>query len=360
MEFSPPSPPLSFFLRRGASFLLFLWAGFFARAQETVPYLLTTGTEMELIGFPLQHPGYDSGVVASVAGSVVSWTPSFRDRPFGSSLGVGEECYAEVVAPAGHSWLGHRFELDESATRTRTDHALVAETSTLNTRGLPTAELVGAMLEVRPHLTVPFWAQDSIARRVKHGGEKSEAFQFFLPSLTGGTLGVVPLVGAGGVTGWMDQNSSRPLSAGQLIIPPGSAVGVKFGQKKGLAVGLTGESRKTRLAKPLSAGFNFASYPYPHDMRLGVDWGGPSSGFRGAASPRGAERIEICLGLRRLIYSPESTQGSSTLRWRLVNPVRRNEWKQPAEFLQEVPAGQGFLIWKNSPDTNHFFDPPKP
>ena len=353
------SSPLSFFLSRGFSFVL-LWAASLARGQETVPYLLTTGTEMELIGFPLQHPGYDSGTVTSVAGSVVSWTPSFLDRPFGSALNVGEECYADVVGPVGHRWLGHRFELDETATRARTDHALVAETSALNTRGLPTAELVGATIEVRAHLTVPFWAQDTIARRVKYGREKPDAFQFFFPTLTGGALGAVPLVTAEGVTGWMDASSARPLSAGQLIIPPGSAVGVKFGQKIGLSVGLTGESRKTRLTKPLFAGFNFASYPYPHDMRLGVDWGGLSSGFRGAASPRGAERIEICLGLRRLIYSPESTQTSSTLRWRLVNPVRRNEWKQPAEYLQLVPAGQGFLVWKNSPDPNHFFDPPKP
>ena len=348
------------FLLSSTTFLLFLWAGFLSRAQETVPFLVKTGTELEMIGFPLQHPGHDSGMVASVAGLVVSWTPSFRDRPFGSSLSDGEECYAEVVGPAGHPWLGHRFELDESATRTRTDHALVAENSAHNTRGLPTAELIDATLEVRPHLTVPFWAQDSITRRVKHGGEKSETFQFFLPSLTGGTLGAVPLVGADGVTGWMDQNSSRPLPASQLLIPPGSSVGVKFGQKSGLAVGLTGDSRKTPVAKPLSSGFNFASYPYPQDMRLGLDWGGSSSGFRGATSPRGADRIEICVGLRRLVYSPESSLGSGNLRWRMVNPARRHEWKQPAEYLDQIPVGQGFLVWKNQPDSNHFFYPPKP
>lgn len=354
-----PFLPSSSFSRKAATFLFFFSAGFLARAQEIVPFLLNTATELEIVGFPVQQPAFDSGLVASVAGSVVSWTPSVLDRPFGSALGTGEECYAEVVGPSNHPWWGHRFELNETATRGRSDHALVAENSALNTRGLPSAELVGATLEVRPYLTIPFWAENTIARRVIYGGEKSETFQFFLPSLTGGTFGAVPLVGAGRVTGWMDQKSSLPLSSGQLIIPPGSAVGVKFGMKRGLAVGLTGEGRNGRVAKPLSAGFNFASYPYPHDMRLGVDWGDLSSGFRGSTSPKSSDRIEICLGLRRLIYSPEAQPDAKPLRWRLVNPARRHEWKQPAEYLEEIPVGQGFLIWKNTADPNHFFYPPK-
>ncbi len=355
-----PSLAFSSLLRWSAAVFLFSWAGPLARAQELVPFLLNTGTELELVGLPLQRPAYDSGAVASVAGSVVSWTPSILDRPFGSALNIGEECFAEVVGPDGHPWLGQRFELDETATRARTDHALVAEGSVFNTRGLPAADLAGSTLEVRPHLTISFCAQNTIVRRVIHGGENSATFQFYLSSSNGGTLSVVPSVSAGGVTGWLDQVSSRPVSAGQLLLPPGSAVGVKFGQKSGLAVGLTGESRKTPVAKPLSAGFNFASYPYPHDMRLGLDWGGPSSGFRGATSPRGADRIEICVGLRRLVYSPESSSESGTLRWRMVNPARRHEWKQPAEYLDQIPVGQGFLIWKNQPDAQHFFYPPRP
>jgi hypothetical protein len=348
------------FLLSSTTFLLFLWAGFLSRAQETVPFLLKTGTELEMVGFPLQHPAYDSGMVATVTGSVVSWSPSFLDRPFGTALNVGEECYAEVVGPANHPWLGHRFELDETATRARTDHALVAENSGLNTRGLPRTDLAGATLEVRPHLTIPFCAQNTIARRVIYGGEKSVTFQFYFPSSIGEPLWAVPVVGSGGVTGWLDQTIMRPLPASQLLIPPGSSVGVKFGQKSGLAVGLTGNRQKTPVAKPLSSGFNFVSYPYPQDMRLGLDWGGPSSGFRGATSPRGADRIEICVGLRRLVYSPESSLGSGNLRWRMVNPARRHEWKQPAEYLDQIPVGHGFLVWKNQPDSNHFFYPPKP
>jgi hypothetical protein len=123
---------------------------------------------------------------------------------------------------------------------------------------------------------------------------------------------------------------------------------------------LTGQAGNTPVAKPLVAGFNFASYPFSRNMRLGQDWGNQASGFRGATSPRGADRIEIPFENRRLIYSPEPSSGSSKLRWRLVNPARRHEWKQPAEYLDEIPVGQGFLIWKNQPEPNHLFYPPKP
>jgi len=330
------------------------------RTEGTVPYALHTSEEMELVGFPLQLSLLDSGTVTSVHGSLVSWSPSFQITPFAQALQQGREYYAEVVGPEGHPWLGHRFELEETTTRTRTDHGLMAELSPLNTRGLPAADLVGATLAVRPHLTIPFWAQDTIERRVVHGREKADSFQFFFASPAGIAVSAVPFFSGNNLFSWVDPGSSQTLSPNHLLIPPGSSVGVKFGSQKGLAVGLTGERHKTRVAKPLAAGFNFTAYPYPCDLRLGQDWGGPSSGFRGSTSPRGAERIEIRVGVRRLIYSPESAPGSQLLRWRLVHPTRRHEWKQPAEYLEEIPVGQGFLVWKNRPDPDHFFHPPKP
>ena len=90
-----------------------------SRAQEAVPYLVGTGTQLELVGFPVHSPALDSGTVSSVGGTLVGWSPSFTDRPFGSGLRTGQEYYAEVVGPATHPWLGHRFELDEIATSAR-------------------------------------------------------------------------------------------------------------------------------------------------------------------------------------------------------------------------------------------------
>jgi hypothetical protein len=333
------------------------WAGL---AQESLPYLVGTGTQLELVGFPVHSPALDAGTANTVGGTLVGWSPSFTDRPFGSALRAGQEYYAEVVGPAGHSWLGHRFELDETVTRTRTDHTLVAENSGLNTRGLPTVALVGAKLEVRPHLTLPGLVQDTIERRVMLGRERTESFQFFLPSPNGGSFWAIPFISSKGGTFWVDQKTLQTVPGSQLIVPPGSAVGMVFGNFRGLSMGLTGQAGNTPVAKPLVAGFNFASYPFSRNMRLGQDWGNQASGFRGATSPRGADRIEIPFENRRLIYSPEPSSGSSKLRWRLVNPARRHEWKQPAEYLDEIPVGQGFLIWKNQPEPNHLFYPPKP
>lgn len=330
------------------------------RGQQPLPYLLEIGLGLEMVGFPLHRPALDAGTVASIAGTRVAWTPSFRDRPFGSSLQEGEQYYATVVGPLDHPWMGHRFELDEAATRIRTDHALEVANSSLNTKGLPTATLAGATLEVRPHLTVPLWSQEAVERRVIHGGERTESFQFFLPSSDGGTFWAIPFVSGRGGTFWVDQKTLRTVPGNHLVVPPGSCAGVTFGDNQGFSVGLTGVAGNKPVAKPLVAGFNFASYPFAQPMRMGRDWGNQASGFRGASSPRGADRIEIPSGGRRFIYSPESHAGASTVRWRMVNPARRHEWKLPAEYLEEIPVGQGFLIWKNRPDPNHFFYPPKP
>lgn len=105
-----------------------------------------TGTQLELVGFPVHSPALDAGTVGSVVGTLVGWSPSFTDRPFGSALRTGQEYYAEVVGPAGHAWLGHRLELDENATRSREDHSLVIATSPYNTRGMPNTTLTGLAL----------------------------------------------------------------------------------------------------------------------------------------------------------------------------------------------------------------------
>ena len=339
---------------------LFFSAPWISLAQKSTPYLVSTDTPLELVGFPIHSPPLDAGTVTFVQGTLVGWSPSFTDRPFGSALLEGQEYYAEVVGPVGHTWLGHRFELDEAATRSRTDHGLVASSSSLNTRGLPSAGLVGAALEIRSHLSLPALAGDTIERRVIHGGESTQSFQFFLSSPNGGFFWAIPFVSGKGGAYWVDQNSLKTVPASQLLIPPGSSVGMKFGMVRGLAVALSGETRKNPVAKPLAQGFNFAAYPYPDNLRLGQDWGSQSSGFQANRSPRGADRIEICSGFRRMAYSPELGTAGNPIRWRLVDPVRRHEWKLPAEYLEEIPVGQGFLIWKNRPDPDHFFYPPKP
>jgi len=332
-------------------------------AQQPLPYLVGTGTQLELVGFPVHSPALDAGTVGSVGGTLVGWSPSFTDRPFGTALRTGQEYYAEVVGPAGHAWLGHRFELDETATKARTDHGLVAANSSFNTRGLPNTSLAGARLEVRPHLTVAGLWGETVRNRIVYGGEKDTSFSFSVaaPGTAPGTRSVTAsLPRPTDALGWID-TLTKALVPQPMLIPPGTAVAVTFGQKRGSSLGLTGESRSWPTATPLRAGNNFLSYPYPVDMRLGKDWGTPQQGFKGQPRPTALQdRIDILRGSDRVSYAAEA-QPAGTLRWRRLDPnFLTTRWALPASYLDTVPVGDGFLLRKNRADAGHVFYPPQP
>lgn len=336
------------------------WAGW---AQQPLPYLVGTGTQLELVGFPVHSPALDTGTVGSVGGTLVGWSPYFTERPFGAALRAGQEYYAEVVGPTGHAWLGHRFELDETATKARTDHGLVAATSPCNTRGLPNTSLAGARLEVRPHLTVAGLWGETVRNRIVYGGEKDTSFSFSVaaPGTAAGTRSVTAsLPRPTDPLGWID-TLTKALVPQPMLIPPGTAVAVTFGQKRGSSLGLTGDSRSWPTAAPLQAGVNLLAYPYPKDMRLGVDWGTSREGFRGLAKPSPSQdRIDLLVGTSRRSFAPE-LQPKGGIRWRLLDPIFTNaRWAVPASYLDTVPVGDGFLLRKNRADAGHVFYPPQP
>jgi len=336
------------------------WAGL---AQESLPYLVGTGTQLELVGFPVHSPALDTGTVSSVAGTLVGWSPSFTDRPFGAALRAGQEYYAEVVGPVGHAWLGHRFELDEAAMGTRADHGLVATASPGNTRGLPDSSLAGARLEVRPHLTVPGLWGETIRNRILCGGERDVSFSFSVPApgTAAGTRSVTAVLPhPTDALGWIDSFTKTAVSQ-PLVIPPGTAVAVTFGQRRGFSMGFTGESRSWPTAAPLQAGVNLLAYPYPKDMRLGVDWGTSREGFRGLSKPSPAQdRIDLLAGTSRQSFAPE-LQPKGGVRWRLLDPIFTNaRWALPASYLDTLPVGEGFILRKNRADASHVFYPPQP
>ena len=340
---------------------VFLGTPLRSQPQEAVPYLVGTGTQLELVGFPVHSPALDAGTVSSVGGTLVGWSPSFTDRPFGSALRAGQEYYAEVVGPADHAWLGHRLELDEATTRARTDHGLVIAASPYNTRGMPNATLAGARLEVRSHLTVDGLWGEAVRNRILYGGEPATSFAFSLPA--SGNRPIIPsLLRPAGSLEWVEAAFPLPIRVSQpLLIPPGISIAVTFGQKRGSSLSLTGEMRSWPTATPLQAGINLLTYPYPKDLRLGIDWGSSREGFRGSTKPfPGQDQIEILAGKSRLAYAAE-TQRSGNLRWRLLNPVNMTrQWMEPATYLDRVPIGQGFLLRKTRADINHCFNPPHP
>jgi hypothetical protein len=341
----------------------FLFAGLFTisclQGQETAGYSRTLEKDLELVGVPLQHPALSSGPVTAVQSAVViQWTPSFTDSIFGAALVSGSEYYAEVVGPTTHPWLGHRLELDEASTRARSDHALVAAVSPWNTKGPIDSSLVGATIEVHPHITLPYLVEDTLLRRIQSGGENPKSFQFFLPFPAPASLSAQVNL-SGSTLLWKDSATARALRTEELILPPGSAFGIKFGDRRGLSRGFTGIVRKIPCPVPLQKGYNYVSYPFARDLRLGVDWGSSIEGFKSGPTPNGLDRIELRQGIQRKSFALYSANPSSLVRWRLINSARTDQWASPVEYLEKVDAGEGFLIWKEKADPLHTFRIPK-
>jgi hypothetical protein len=333
------------------------------QAEDGIPYLLTTLNRLELVGFPVHQPAVDSGIVSSISGSVISWSPNFQDTTFGTSLATSGEYYTEVVGPSNHPWLGHRFELDEVATRTRSDNGLVVTNSPFNTHGMPDQTLQGAQLEVRRHLTLDGLWGESVRNRILFGGEKAGAFSFAVnvPQSVGGVRTIIPTLDQSGNLSWQASDLPTAQTPPIFIIPPGTSVGIAFGELRGSSLGLTGCERTWPTATPLQAGVNLLSYPYSSDLRLGIDWGTPADGFKGLTNPLpNQDRIEILEGTARRCYAPE-LQSNGSLRWRLLDPIYISKrWATPPYYLDRIPVGQGFLLRKNKSDPNHFFRPPQP
>ena len=329
------------------------------QGQETAGYSLSLEKDLELVGVPLQHPALASGAVTSVqSGPIIQWTPSFTDTAFGSALVSGSEYYAEVVGPTTHPWLGHRLELDEAATRTRGDHALVAATSSWNTKGPIDSTLRGATIEVRPHITLPYLVEDTFLRRIQSGGENPKSFQFFLPFPGAVSLAVQANL-SGSTLLWQELTTARTLRPEEIILPPGTAFGLKFGDRRGLSRGFSGIVRTVPCPAPLQKGYNYVSYPFSRDLRLGVDWGSSLEGFKSGLIPKGLDRIEFCQGLQRKRYALFSATSSGPARWRLINSARTDQWASPAQYLEKVDVGEGFLIWKEKANPLHTFRVPK-
>jgi len=329
------------------------------QGQETAGYSITLEKDLELVGVPLQHPALSSGPVTAVqSASMIQWTPSFTDTSFGSALVSGSEYYAEVVSPTNHPWLGHRFELDEAATRPRIDHALVVASSPWNTKGPIDRTLVGATIEVRPHITLPYLVDDTLLRRIQSGGENPKSFQFFLPFAGSASLAAQANM-SGGKLLWQELTTARTLRPEELVLPPGSSFGIKFGDRRGLSRGFSGLVRTTPCPAPLQKGYNYVSYPFPRDLRLSVDWGSSIEGFKSGSTPRGLDRIELCQGVQRKRYALFSAIPSGPARWRLVDSTRADQWASPAQYLEKVDVGEGFLIWKEKADPLHTFRIPK-
>jgi hypothetical protein len=328
--------------------------------QEMASYQLEASNDFELVGIPIQKPELAIVKIKSVEqGLIANWDSASTSQTFAISMLKDRECYAEVVGPSSHTALGHRLEIDELASSMRKDAKLIFKVSPQNSATPDKILLPGAELAIREHFDVNSLLGEIIKNQILYGNQKPESYQFFLNHGVGEEILKLTLFrNPNGSLFWRDP-SFKIVKREDTTIPFGSALGIKFGLFRGPVLGLTGDQRSTPLPFPLHAGWNLLSYPYPKDLRLGIDWGGLDSGILGGTTPKDTDLLQIHQGTRKVSYAFEILPSGLSGRWRQVNSGRPGEWKFPATYLDIVPAGQGFLLWKAKADSNHSFRPPK-
>ena len=328
--------------------------------QEMAYYQLEASNDFELVGIPIQRPELATIKIKSAQKDLATtWNSISTSQTFSIPMLKNRECYAEVRGPSTHSALGHRLEIDELASLMRKDGKLIFKVSPKNSTTPDKVLIPGTELAIREHFDVSSLLGDIVKKQILYGKQKPESFQFFLNQWVGkDILKLTSFQNPKGSLFWKDP-SSKIVKREDTTIPVGSALGIKFGLLRGPVLWLTGDRRSTPLPFPLRAGWNLLSYPYPRDLRLGTDWGGADSGILGGTTPTASDLLQICQGPVKVSYAFEVPKSGLARRWRQVNSERPTEWKFPATYLDVVPAGQGFLLWKAKADSNHCFHPPK-
>lgn len=307
----------------------------------------------EGLGLTVQLPAVASGQITTANANQAALKPMSQDS-WRQLFLPGRSYFLEVDGPQGHPWCGHRIEIDEMKSSKGDTRSISWEKSPLNTR-LPEASLAKATFRVRPHVTLPMMFSRSWTQALAATSGSGE-ITCTLSRPSGGTDEVkVTRNRQTGALIWTLQG--RTVGEERLLMPPGS--GLFVSQPGGVKVGfgLQGETRTYPCRSPLVSGWNLLSYPFAKDLRLGLDWGAGDAMSTAAASPVACDRIVTILAGQKTEYALwASPQGP---RWRKINPLD-SSWQQPAEYLEKIPTGCAFLLFRQKPNPHHVFLPPAP
>lgn len=332
--------------------LPFLPAGL-AAEQLTLELRVRAGSEA--VTFPLQHPTVQKGTVTTVlSGLSLQMTVS---GPEGfSGCNPSSPHYLMVTGPSGHALEGERMEIDEAASRAAGNGRWVLASSPLNTAPSVDARWLGAECEVVPHWTL----QDNLAEIIRRRLSSSQPMgvpTVWLPWGAGHTQKLTPrlTVTSPPRLAWIhDRNKIWPSE--NTIVAPGQAFVVKSAHPAGFGFSLGGDRRLSPCKVPLTAGPNLLGYPFPEDLRLGVDWGRPADGLVASVSPDLCDRLQLYSEDYPIQYGLHNSgrwirvfgSGSSSARWDFSSPP-----------LDTIPVGFGFILIKTKPDPSHIFRPPQ-
>jgi hypothetical protein len=190
-------------------------------------------------------------------------------------LAEGSSYYAEVVGhstAASSDYIGHRFELDEQASRVaQTGKVFVSNTpyNTLDSSSL--SQILGHRITIRPHWTLATVFGTGSSAALNAANSPAEADQVYFATAKGLTVFYFRKGNDGSTPQWRSLSGGAGNQDG-AIIPPGVGVFFKRQGNSGIFT-VTGEVRSTRFVRsPVASGQLLVSgFPVsasPADLRL--------------------------------------------------------------------------------------------
>ncbi len=241
------------------------------------------------IGVPLLRPAVLVAEIATVTGETLAFGGT--DAGVTVALAEGAAYFAEVVAQVdgtGGALIGHRFEVDEAATRAAGAGKLVLDpASPLNTGGTGVfAGLAKYRVAIRPHWTLATLFGTGAAAKLNAGTSPSTADQALAWNGTGFSVyyfrNSSPAQWRNPATGAANQNDA--------IVPPGA--GVFFRRRAGaLALTVVGEVRTHPFVRAAFGPSQLVAGGFPVDTSP-ADWkltGG--SGLTAGTGPANADQL---------------------------------------------------------------------
>lgn len=217
----------------------------------------------QTIGVTLVHSPVFITTLASSDNTSVSATEATND--IGALLESGRQYYIEVIdGPTSNTdvSVGHRFEVDESATTNAgtADGDIVIEPSATTNTAFPIPDLNGYRIALRPHMTLseaflkePLYAAFDLGL--------ADQVQIY----NGSSFTVYYLLGSNGEGDLKIWGTFNFQSADDLIIYPGAGMLYKRSNQAPPNVDLviSGQVRANPFYQTLIPGFNFVSEAYP-------------------------------------------------------------------------------------------------
>jgi len=251
------------------------------RSEEHAWYHLDLHEGHQTIGAPLLRGQVFSGEVTAIGASSMR----FSGADLTGLLGGDGGYYAEVVSGAA---LGHRFDIDPATTAGEV--LGIAIGAAANTAASLPAEVVGARIIVRPHVSIG----GLLAGGGALDGGRDPAFSDQVQIFTAGAYTGYFLLDAGAPFQYWTSISSNLLeNADSAPVVPGQGFFLRRVGAAPVRLLFVGGVRQNAFMQRLDTGFNLIASGYPGAANL-FDMGLLfANGFVGGLDPAAADQVQV-------------------------------------------------------------------